>query len=399
MSQFRYSRFFLYAMLLLVFALAACGGGGETEEAAAPATTAPVAPSATEPPAATEPTAVPPTAETAVIQPAESLSASFADAPDRATTMTSANAKPTVAPFAGLGGKDDGDAGDAASPASPAPAPLPTNTPQPTPVPQAGTTGVLIENNSSATVCYIYMPLSTSDSWGDDLLGSTGTLEIGANVSVEMSPGTYDVRLDDCYGKVIASGYGIEVSEGILPLTASDAELPAAGDAPLTILNDLDAVVCYVFIGPSSSESWGSDWLGTGMVILPGINFNLNIPQGTMDFQATDCGYNVVSEVYGAEVTAEGGVWTLSGAQADTTSLELVNQSTATVCYVQISLTTATEWGDDWLGEDNFIESGQSFIFPMPADIYDLRALDCNQEVISEQYGLEISGATTVSIP
>lgn len=390
MSQFRYSRFFLYVMLLFVFALAACGGGGETEEAGDAASPAAVA---TETAVPTQPTDIPPTAETAVIQPAESLSASFADAPDRATTMTSANAKPTVAPFAGLGGKDDGDA------ASPAPAAVPTNTPQPTPVPQVGDTGVLIENNSSVTVCYIYIPPSTSDSWGDDLLGSAGTLEVGANVSIELAPGTYDIRLDDCYGKIIASGYGIEVSEGIFPLTASDAELPAAGDAPLTILNDLDAVVCYVFIGPSSSESWGSDWLGTGMVILPGINFNLNIPQGTMDFQATDCGFNVVSEVYGAEVTAEGGVWTLSGAQADTTSLELVNQSTATVCYVQISLTTATEWGDDWLGENNVIESGQSFIFQMPADTYDLRALDCNQEVISEQYGLEISGTTTVSIP
>ncbi len=74
--------------------------------------------------------------------------------------------------------------------------------------------------------------------------------------------------------------------------------------------------------------------------------------------------------------------------------LLLQNQSQKAVCYVQISLSESETWGEDWLAEDQVIESGTSFLFQsIPSGKYDYRALDCDQNVMNAHYGVQLAGS------
>jgi len=69
-------------------------------------------------------------------------------------------------------------------------------------------------------------------------------------------------------------------------------------------------------------------------------------------------------------------------------TVEVVNDSDMTICYVFISPSEATEWGDDWLGSEEVIAPGESRVFEMEPDIYDLLLQDCDGndiEVLWEQ--------------
>src|SRR3990170_268563 len=76
----------------------------------------------------------------------------------------------------------------------------------------------------------------------------------------------------------------------------------------------------------------------------------------------------------------------------------LDNQSGQTICYVYISPTTNSEWGDDLLGATEVIETGQTRNFTVSAGDYDLRADTCDSIAISEVYGVTVpsSGYTWV---
>jgi hypothetical protein len=72
------------------------------------------------------------------------------------------------------------------------------------------------------------------------------------------------------------------------------------------------------------------------------------------------------------------------GSTAGSGDFRLENESGQTICYVFISPTTSTVWGDDWLGDTEVIEDGDARLFDVPAGDYDLLATDCNQNTVAE---------------
>ena len=74
--------------------------------------------------------------------------------------------------------------------------------------------------------------------------------------------------------------------------------------------------------------------------------------------------------------------------------LELVNQAAMDVCYVQISPTTAEEWGEDWLGETEIVAPGSSRTFEVQAGRYDLRASDCDGNDIAIEWEVDLSSGS-----
>lgn len=82
-------------------------------------------------------------------------------------------------------------------------------------------------------------------------------------------------------------------------------------------------------------------------------------------------------------------------AAAGSATLVVRNESDYTVCYLYVSPTTSDEWGDDWLGEDEVLDPGQSRRFTLAAGEYDAIARDCDRQVIEEIRGGTISGRTT----
>ncbi len=88
------------------------------------------------------------------------------------------------------------------------------------------------------------------------------------------------------------------------------------------------------------------------------------------------------------------------GGGGGSATVTLINNSGSTVCYVYISPNTETTWGSDWLGATEVINNGSSRVFTgITPGVYDLRADDCNSNVLYEEYGINISGSYTWNIP
>ena len=70
----------------------------------------------------------------------------------------------------------------------------------------------------------------------------------------------------------------------------------------------------------------------------------------------------------------------------------LVNRADRDICYVFISPSGAAEWGADWLGAEQMITPGASYTFQAPAGRYDVRAEDCGEAALDEQYEVVLEG-------
>ncbi len=71
----------------------------------------------------------------------------------------------------------------------------------------------------------------------------------------------------------------------------------------------------------------------------------------------------------------------------------LENRSGQTICYVFISPSSQSTWGDDWLGSTEVVEDGQTREFNVSPGDYDLRADTCDNTAISEVYGITVSSS------
>lgn len=73
-------------------------------------------------------------------------------------------------------------------------------------------------------------------------------------------------------------------------------------------------------------------------------------------------------------------------------SMQVVNETSTEVCWLYASPTTSSTWGDDRLGPYTTIAPGESFILQIDEGEYDLRAEDCDGNLIDEAYAVTILG-------
>ncbi|MCJ7708436.1 MAG: hypothetical protein MUO38_12560, partial [Anaerolineales bacterium] len=167
------------------------------------------------------------------------------------------------------------------------------------------------------------------------------------------------------------------------------------GNATLTVINSTSSTVCYMRISPTTSSVWGDDWLGSS-TIASGASHNFSVPSGSYDLRAEFCGGGEATQM-GVSITGSI-TWTLTGtpggsSDGGNSTLRVVNSTSSTVCYMRISPTTSSVWGDDWLGSST-IASGASHNFNVPSGSYDLRAEFCGGGEAT-QMGVSISGTIT----
>ncbi len=78
------------------------------------------------------------------------------------------------------------------------------------------------------------------------------------------------------------------------------------------------------------------------------------------------------------------------GSEVETTGMVDIfidNQTGQSVCYLLISPTTDDMWGDDWLGDEEILDNGDTRWVTLPSEgMYDMMWMDCNQETIGEFY-------------
>ena len=94
------------------------------------------------------------------------------------------------------------------------------------------------------------------------------------------------------------------------PLIPTRPSGPSGAGPSITLVNNSDETICYVYISPSTSDEWGEDWLGTTEVVGPGEQRTFEVDPGTYDLLATDSDDNELAVEWEVEVT-QPVVWTV----------------------------------------------------------------------------------------
>jgi serine protease Do len=105
------------------------------------------------------------------------------------------------------------------------------------------------------------------------------------------------------------------------------------------------------------------------------------------EYGLQDGTYELILEVEGEMMISEA---IFVGSDREVVDFTIINESSITICFVQISPMTASGWGPDELGQTEVIEPGYERAFTIATGYYDLRLSDCDGELIYEEYELEV---------
>ena len=184
----------------------------------------------------------------------------------------------------------------------------PTETPQPpleeTPVllPQGAT--LEITNDAGTDAWYVYLSPSDADEWGEDWLDDE-VIEAGETYTIVGIPeGVYDVRAEDRDEGEIEVLWEVTL-EGDMTWTLTD-------EAALEVVNESDDTITYLYISPTDSDTWGSDWLGDDVISDGATRTFDGLSRGNYDIKAADADEDSVETVYNIPISGEM-TWTVVG--------------------------------------------------------------------------------------
>lgn len=162
----------------------------------------------------------------------------------------------------------------------------------------AGTINIT-NDTGSYDFYYVYISPSSSDSWGDDWLGSTEIIYPGNTRSFSVSNNTYDVMIEDEDGDTYTF-WNVRVNGTVNMVVdlghlgeqnwggGSSSSGSSAGLAPITIENDLGSWTIWYIYGDPSDSPWGDDRLGSEL-LHPGETMTFYVPAGDYyDFKVVD---------------------------------------------------------------------------------------------------------------
>jgi len=119
-------------------------------------------------------------------------------------------------------------------------------------------------------------------------------------------PGTYDLKAEDSAHNVV----DVRFSQTIAGPYRWVIE-PVLPPGNLVLTNNSAQTICFVYISLVTDSSWGSDQLATGETVTPGQSRGWEVPPGTYDLKAEDCGHNVVGTNMGVSIAGPY-QWTIS---------------------------------------------------------------------------------------
>jgi hypothetical protein len=192
------------------------------------------------------------------------------------------------------------------------PTPRPTLPPLPTATESPPEVVLTLINQSSSDICFMRISPTTSSEWGDDWLGAD-TVSAGSSYTFLVPAGSYDLRAEFCGGGSVEE-MGADLNgdgEWTITDTAAGPGPSGGGTVQLTVINQTDGSICFVYISPVTSDVWGDDWLGAN-TIPAGTNYTFNVPAGAYDLRADFCGGGDPVVQMGQDLTSDR-TWTFSG--------------------------------------------------------------------------------------
>ncbi|NVK03186.1 MAG: hypothetical protein HWD92_00125 [Flavobacteriia bacterium] len=253
-----------------------------------------------------------------------------------------------------------------------------------------------IANNSDWDFYEVYISSSSSDSWGDDRLGSD-ILYSGGEQSFLLSEGTYDLKIVDEDGDECRQ-MGIRLSGNTrlnytndewLDCVFPDETTSSSSEATVTINNTSLWDIYNIYASLSSDTDWGSDRLGSE-ILYSESSYSFTLSPGTYDFKFVDedddiCTMMGVTISSSRTISFDTSEWLDcigSDESSSSTSnssgyytITFVNNSLWDIYNLYASLSSDTDWGSDRLGS-TILNSGEEFSLTLPAGEYDFKFID-----------------------
>jgi hypothetical protein len=180
---------------------------------------------------------------------------------------------------------------------------------------------------------------------------------------------------------------GVLVIGLLLLLTLACGGGGTASGVQIEVVNRTPEDVCYVYISETDSDAWGDDQLGGEETIVPGKSQTFDFPAGEYDVRLENCDEVAMANSWKISRSTK-----ITAGESGATSWVMLDNSTGgEVCYVFISPSAGDDWGDDRMGENEVIPAGEQRMFYMKPGTYDLQALDCDENVLAEEYEVDLS--------
>jgi hypothetical protein len=223
--------------------------------------------------------------------------------------------------------------------------------------------------------------------------GTALTLALGlAGCFVRQDPGTTQPQAGR--PQVITTPVGRQATQPVAPTGR------AAG---VQFVNATGREVCFLFVSPVTTDSWGVNRLAGGQTLPTGASVTAALESGDFrwDLLAQDCAEETVAEVRNQALPSNG-IWTIYAGggmvgQPDVevappvaggarVAVSVVNRTGQEICYLYVSPAGA-ERGSDRLGEETTMAPGTSFDLALDGSVprWDLMAEDCDDAVLSDE--------------
>lgn len=75
----------------------------------------------------------------------------------------------------------------------------------------SGSSAFVISNQSSNTICYVYVSTNNDPNWGPDRLGSSETIPPAAQRAWNIEPGVWDMKFEDCQHHPVFERRGVPI--------------------------------------------------------------------------------------------------------------------------------------------------------------------------------------------
>lgn len=178
----------------------------------------------------------------------------------------------------------------------------------------------------------------------------------------------------------------------VILLLAAIGLLTSLSAGTVEIINDTGGYdIYYIHISPSSSDSWGSDWLDESEILSSGNSVSFSVNDNVYDIKLVDededeyIRYGVdLSGYYEWYVTLDDlGEYYVSGGSGDddtvygNTPVTIYNDTGGyDIYYIHANPSDYSGWGDDRLGSE-ILYSGDEFTFYVDyGDYYDIQCED-----------------------
>lgn len=177
----------------------------------------------------------------------------------------------------------------------------------------------------------------------------------------------------------------------IEPTSAPTSAPPEVGTS-LTVINDSQSDIHYLYVSASNAEDWGENYLA-GAVLQPGEAFSItDIPDGLYDLKVEDQENVIVEVSWGMDIQGEM-TWVVTGM----VTLEIVNESGETITDAFISPVESTDWGENVL--ETVIAAGATgTLSGIPQGTYDVKVASSTGEAIEVMYNVDLTGPSSWTV-